>query len=159
MPVGSVTKYFHQCVAMSLLEKTVLLASLRSKFRTHMNFVRRTEASQGQLNTSPRENNPKKRFGVLPISQPGPSKMPKVATSYFIPKSLSVVEIPKLGKTIKKTSTSSQLKTSTCRQWFGHVPDLLKQSIINPLPKVSPPQEIQSDLRPISLTCTLAKKC
>ena len=51
------------------------------------------------------------------------------------------------------------LKTSTCRQWFGHVPDLLKQSIINPLPKVSPPQEIQSDLRPISLTCTLAKKC
>ena len=90
---------------------------------------------------------------------PGPSKMPKVATSYFIPKSLSVVEMPKLGKTIKKTSTASQLKTSTCRQWFGHVPDLLKQSIINPLPKVSPPQEIQSDLRPISLTCTLAKKC
>ena len=36
----------------------------------------------------------------------------------------------------------------------GYVPDLLKRSIINPLPKVSPPHEIQSDLRPISLTCT-----
>ena len=39
----------------------------------------------------------------------------------------------------------------------GYVPDLLRRSIINPLPKVSPPQEIQTDLRPISLTCTLAK--
>ena len=28
-----------------------------------------------------------------------------------------------------------------------------------PCPKVSPPQEIQSDLRPNSLACTLAKKC
>ena len=137
----------------------LLLYEANSGLQDHKYFVRRTEATQGQLNTSPRENNPKKRCGVLPISQPGPSKMPKVATSYFIPKSLSVVEMPKLGKTIKKTSTSSQLKTSTCRQWLGHVPDLLKQSIINPLPKVSPPQEIQSDLRPISLTCTLAKKC
>ena len=113
----------------------LLLYEANSGLQDHMHFVRITEASQGQLNTSPRENNPKKRCGVLPISQPGPSKMPKVATSYFIPKSLSVVEMPKLGKTIKKTSTSSQLKTSTCRQWFGHVPDLLKQSIINPLPK------------------------
>ena len=61
--------------------------------------------------------------------------MPKVATSYFIPKSLSVAEMLKLGKTIKKTSTSSQLKISTWRQWFGHVADLLKQSIINPCPR------------------------
>ena len=44
-----------------------------------------------------------------------------------------------------------------CSLREGHVPDLLKRSIINPLPKVSTPQEIQSDLRPISLTCTLAK--
>ena len=63
--------------------------------------------------------------------------MPKVATSYFIPKRLSVAEMLKRGKTIKKTSTSSQLKTSTWRQWFGHVPDLLKQSIINPCPRFS----------------------
>ena len=40
---------------------------------------------------------------------------------------------------------------------IGLIPDLQKQCTINPLPKVSPPQEIQSDLRPISLTCTLAK--
>ena len=44
-----------------------------------------------------------------------------------------------------------------CSLREGYVPDLLKLSIINPLPKVSPPQEIQSDLRPISLACTLAK--
>ena len=44
-----------------------------------------------------------------------------------------------------------------CSLREGYVSDLLKRSIINPLPKVSPPQEIQSDLRPISLTCTLAK--
>ena len=35
-----------------------------------------------------------------------------------------------------------------CSLREGYVPDLLKRSIINPLPKVSPPQEIQSDLRP-----------
>ena len=40
----------------------------------------------------------------------------------------------------------------------GYVSDLLTRSIIKPLSKVSPPQEIQTDLRPlISLTCTLAK--
>ena len=44
-----------------------------------------------------------------------------------------------------------------CSLRGGYVPDLLKRSIINHLPKVSPPQENQTDLRPISLTCTLAK--
>ena len=44
-----------------------------------------------------------------------------------------------------------------CSLREGYVPDLLKRSIINLLPKVSLLQEIQSDLRPISLTCTLAK--
>ena len=39
----------------------------------------------------------------------------------------------------------------------GYVPDLLKSSIVNPLPKVSPPQEMKSDLRPIALKCTIAK--
>ena len=38
------------------------------------------------------------------------------------------------------------------------MPGLLKSSIVNPLPKVSPPQEIKSDLRPIALTCTIAKE-
>ena len=39
----------------------------------------------------------------------------------------------------------------------GFVPDILKQSIITPVPKACPPQEIKSDLRPIALTCCLAK--
>ena len=37
-----------------------------------------------------------------------------------------------------------------CSLREDYVPDLLKRSVINPLPKVSPPQEIQTDLRPIS---------
>lgn len=28
--------------------------------------------------------------------------------------------------------------------------------IVNPLPKVSPPQQVKSDLRPIALTCTIS---
>ena len=32
----------------------------------------------------------------------------------------------------------------------GYVPEKLKRSVIHPLLKVSPPQEIHSDLRPIS---------
>ena len=39
----------------------------------------------------------------------------------------------------------------------GFVPDTLKQSIITPVPKVCPPQDIKSDLRPIGLTSCLAK--
>ena len=39
----------------------------------------------------------------------------------------------------------------------AYFPDLLKSSIISPVPKVTPPQSIESDLRPISLTCNLAK--
>ena len=39
----------------------------------------------------------------------------------------------------------------------GHIPALLKSSIVTPIPKVTPPREIESDLRPISLTCTLAE--
>ena len=44
-----------------------------------------------------------------------------------------------------------------CSLREGYVPDLLKWAKINPLPKVSLIQEIQTDLRPISLTCTLSK--
>ena len=39
----------------------------------------------------------------------------------------------------------------------GFVLDTLKQSIITPVPKVCPPQDIKSDLRPIALTSCLAK--
>ena len=38
-----------------------------------------------------------------------------------------------------------------------YIPALLKSSIVTPIPKVSPPALIEQDLRPISLTCTLAK--
>ena len=39
----------------------------------------------------------------------------------------------------------------------GYFPDALKASLLNPIPKTSPPQQIESDLRPIALTHTLAK--
>ena len=39
----------------------------------------------------------------------------------------------------------------------GYFPHLMKHSIINPIPKISLPQKIEKDLRPISLTSTLAK--
>ena len=38
----------------------------------------------------------------------------------------------------------------------GAFPSLLKSSIVTPVPKVNPPNHIESDLRPMSLTCTLA---
>ena len=39
----------------------------------------------------------------------------------------------------------------------GYFPDALKASLLNSIPKISPLQQIESDLRPIALTCTLAK--
>ena len=39
----------------------------------------------------------------------------------------------------------------------GNIQTLLKSSIVTPIPKVTPPKSIETDLRPISLTCTLAK--
>ena len=39
----------------------------------------------------------------------------------------------------------------------SYIPSMLKSSIVNPIPKISIPKYIESDLRPISLTCTLAK--
>ena len=39
----------------------------------------------------------------------------------------------------------------------GNIPLPLKSSIVSPIPKVTPPKKVDSDLRPISLTCTLAK--
>ena len=39
----------------------------------------------------------------------------------------------------------------------GYIPALLKSSVVTPIPKVSPPALIEQDLRPISLSCTLAK--
>ncbi|CAB3988217.1 Hypothetical predicted protein [Paramuricea clavata] len=39
----------------------------------------------------------------------------------------------------------------------GYIPELLKSSIVIPVPKINPPRTIENDLRPISLTCTIAK--
>ena len=39
----------------------------------------------------------------------------------------------------------------------GHVPSRWKLANVVPVPKVHPPKDIRSDLRPISLTPTLAK--
>ena len=39
----------------------------------------------------------------------------------------------------------------------GYIPSLLKSYIVSPFPKVILPRAIESDLRPISLTCTLAE--
>ena len=39
----------------------------------------------------------------------------------------------------------------------GYLPPLLKSAVVRPLSKQSPPQSIQNDIRPISLTPVLAK--
>jgi hypothetical protein len=39
----------------------------------------------------------------------------------------------------------------------GYIPDLLKSSMIFPIRKVTPPQSVESELRPISLTWNVAK--
>ena len=39
----------------------------------------------------------------------------------------------------------------------GSVPAQLKESLVRPLPKVSPPKSVDSDLRPITLTSQIAK--
>ena len=39
----------------------------------------------------------------------------------------------------------------------AYVSTLLKSSIVISLPKIVPPKDVESDLRPISLTCTIAK--
>ena len=39
----------------------------------------------------------------------------------------------------------------------GFIPPFLKGAIVDPLPKVISPKSIEDDVRPISLTCQLAK--
>jgi hypothetical protein len=39
----------------------------------------------------------------------------------------------------------------------ANIPSPLKSSIVIPVPKISPPQTIQNDIRPISLTSSMAK--
>ena len=44
--------------------------------------------------------------------------------------------------------------TSLCE---GYLPPLLKSAAVSPIPKERPPRAIESDLRPISLTCQISK--
>ena len=39
----------------------------------------------------------------------------------------------------------------------GYLPPLLKSAVVRPLPKTSPPECVEDDIRPISLTSQLAK--
>ena len=39
----------------------------------------------------------------------------------------------------------------------GFIPDKLKESLVHPVPKCSPPKSVENDLRPITLTSQLAK--
>ena len=49
----------------------------------------------------------------------------------------------------------SDIYNSTLRQ--GKIPELLKSSIVSPIPKCMLPKSIEEDLRPISLTPQIAK--
>ena len=44
-----------------------------------------------------------------------------------------------------------------CSLCEGNVPDLMKMSLVTPVPKVTPPKKLEEDLRPITLTTPLAK--
>ena len=49
----------------------------------------------------------------------------------------------------------ADLYNSTPRK--GFIPPLLKSAMVHSLSKVTPPKSIEDDVRPISLTCQLAK--
>ena len=55
----------------------------------------------------------------------------------------------------RKSLPTGVIYHSTLRE--GFIPPLLKSAIVHPLPKVTNPKCIEDDVRPISLTCQLAK--
>ena len=106
------------------------------------------------------------------------SQFPKIASSRFVPqerfvsrdevyRSLSTLNTAKAvgpDNTPNNLLKAFALELSPAIQGIynqtleeGHIPALLKSSIVTPILKVTPPMDIESDLRPISLTCTLAK--
>lgn len=76
----------------------------------HVRFVERSDAPEvtDATSTSTSIQLPKKRR-LNPISNPGPPK--EAAPSKFMPRSLSVVEMLKLGKAINNTSTSVEVQS------------------------------------------------
>ncbi|XP_014661787.1 PREDICTED: uncharacterized protein LOC106804906 [Priapulus caudatus] len=78
----------------------------------HVRFVERTEVAEATTSHAV----PQKRSLVHP-SNPSPSKRARlnVAPSKFVPRSLSVVEILRLGKAIKNASTSVSVESFDMR--------------------------------------------
>ena len=70
----------------------------------------------------------------------GPDNIPNIVLKEFA---------PELAIVIQDIYSQSLIES--------YVPQLLRCSIISPIPKETPPQSMETDLRPISLTCTLAK--
>ena len=70
----------------------------------------------------------------------GPDNIPNIVLKEFA---------PELAIVIQDIYNQSLIES--------YVPHLLRCSIISPIPKENPPQSMETDLRPISLTCTLAK--
>ena len=70
----------------------------------------------------------------------GPDNIPNIVLKEFA---------PELAIVIQDIYNQSLIES--------YVPQLLRCSIISPIPKETPPQSMETDLRPISLTCTLAK--
>ena len=56
---------------------------------------------------------------------------------------------------IQKTEPICAIFNASITQ--GHVPNLWRQANVIPIPKISPPKSVNSDLRPISLSATLSK--
>ena len=100
-----------------------------------------------------------------PLTQAKPSSF--VPQELFVYRSLSTLNIVKAvgpDKIPNKLPKDFALELAPVIQDIynqtleeGHIPTLLKSLVVTPIPKVTPPREIESDLRPISLMCTLAK--
>ena len=76
-------------------------------------------------------------------------KIRKAIGPVFIPNRILKEFAQELAPVVRDIYISSLIE--------GYFPNALKASLLNPIPKISPPQRIESDLRPIALTGTLAK--
>ena len=76
-------------------------------------------------------------------------KIHKAIGPVFIPNRILKEFAQELAPVVRDIYISSLIE--------GYFPNALKASLLNLIPKISPPQRIESDLRPIALTGTLAK--
>ena len=103
------------------------------------------------------------------LPQPPPTDVPQclLVTEKEVLKALSSLQVSKAvgpdnipNRLLKEFAPElapviQDIYNQTMRE--GYIPSLLKSSIVIPVPKVTPPMKIENDLRPISLTCSLAK--